>query len=117
MPMSEMQTDHMDGYALGSHVDLDGGPEPHHVFLLDMPGCGTRGATYQEARERLIALWPVFRGSIQARGVEVPPPKSVPAVSVGSIMVLRGLNLRPVLMSRETDRPASTENPQLVTTG
>src|SRR5262245_9349904 len=77
---------HPAGFPIGTAVEnVPGGGQIFAAWLIDFPGCIGQGSTEREARERLMAVAPVFVERMLALGVEIP--SEPPSIISGTIQV------------------------------
>jgi predicted RNase H-like HicB family nuclease len=74
-------------YAVGVETREDGQTLAH---VLDLPGCFSRGATPQEALDRLFRAIPAYWDWLRDHGASAPPPHLVEPVTLGVVELLRG---------------------------
>lgn len=74
-------------YAVGVETRDDGRTLAH---VLDLPGCFSRGATPQEALDRLFRAIPAYWQWLRDHGAAAPPPELVEPVTLGVVELVRG---------------------------
>jgi predicted RNase H-like HicB family nuclease len=74
-------------YAVGVETEDDGRTLAH---VLDLPGCFSRGATPQEALDRLFRAIPAYWQWLRDHGAAAPPPELVEPVMLGVVELVRG---------------------------
>jgi predicted RNase H-like HicB family nuclease len=74
-------------YAVGVETREDGQTLAH---VLDLPGCFSRGATPQEALDRLFRAIPAYWDWLRDHGAAALPPQMVEPVTLGVVELVHG---------------------------
>jgi predicted RNase H-like HicB family nuclease len=74
-------------YAVGVETRDDGRTLAH---VLDLPGCFSRGATPQEALDRLFRAIPAYWDWLRDHGAAALPPEMIEPVTLGVVELVRG---------------------------